>query len=1207
MRIQEASPSTGSAESAASTAGAVSPAPLRLLPAPAPEPLPEPDESARAVLEAAASGDNIVVLGAPGTGKTSLALRMLAGAVGQGSDAVLLAPTRIRADRLRQRAAALLGAEGGGVVRVRTPAALALTILTTSLTQRPDPLPAPVLLAGAEEDAALAWLIRPEQWPGLPPEAVASRAFRTELRNLLARAGELGITADDLADLGRALDVPLWGPASALLRTWDAQGRPTAERRADTRRMDTARLQDRAAEALATWNADGVAVPSPVPGLVIVDDYQDCTAATARLLAALTRPDERGHRAQVVVLGDPDVAVETFRGGSPSLLSAAEDRSGLAARRMSLGILHRGTPALAALWADQAGRLPVTGSAAHRRPRLSQEPGGAGAAQDAPQGAPATDGAPSGIEPLIASSASQEAAHVARVLRAEHIHHDTPWREMAVIVRSAGRAQAVARELGRRGVPLAAFAPAVLLRAEPAAAALLDAARAAVDGRLGATGELPERAAAIDLLASPLVGLSLLDLRRLRRRLREDRPAQAVPDEHLLTALSSASAGEALTAELAEEPLAEQAERLARAARIIEALRGVVGRRVPQRAEEAGDAEAGEAAGAEPADKERIDAEALLWAAWSASGRAEQWREQALAAGRGARADDPLARAAERDLDIVTALFKRAEVWAERHPGAQAAAFLAELAAEVLPSDSVAPAGARPDGVAVLTPASAAGRQWECVAVMGLGRDSWPDLRLRDSLTRSGLLVDAATGRLPLGPDGAPTGALDATAARAQVRADERRMLLAALTRATRRLIATAVQDADNSPSSFLIEIAAAADCPLTDADGDPLITPDTGDLTLRGLVGELRHALLAAQSPQATAQQREQGASAASLLARLAAAGVAGADPATWGGLSVPTSTAPLVAPGEPVRVSPSDVEGLTTCALRWFLQRNGAGGAPTGAQALGTLIHSLAEQAQCENLRGQALMDAFEARLPELGLPDTWVGGLEAERAREMVRRLDAHLTAVPGQVEVERAIDATLALPLPASEGGAVGTSAEAGPEAGEGDGGALPPGGADAIKVRLRGRIDRLEAIEGEIPPAADEPGDPLPPGDGQRLRLIDLKTGKSAGDGDASRHPQLTAYRLALESLGYRVDGGALVLLGAEPRKKDGGVRLAPDTAALAPIPDPETGEDWAASLVASAALAARGPRLRATTGRHCQFCAVKDACPAVDEGRRTLP
>lgn len=1187
MRIQEAPPSAGSA-------GAASSPPLRLLAAPAPEPLPEPDDSARAVLEAAAGGDNLVVLGAPGTGKTSLALRMLVGAVGRGTDAVLLAPTRIRADRLRQRAGALLGAHGGGVVRVRTPASLALTILTASLTQRPDPLPAPVLLAGAEEDAALASLIRPDQWPGLPPEAVSSHAFRTELRNLLARAGELGVTADDLAALGRALDVPLWGPASALLRTWDAQGRPSAERRADTRRMDTARLQDRAAEALATWNTDAVAVPPPVPGLVVVDDYQDCTAATARLLAALARPDERGSRAQVVVLGDPDVAVETFRGGSPSLLSAAEDRSGLAARRLRLEALHRGTPALAALWADQAERLPVTGSAAHRRPVLGPERGDGSSATDepapgeAPPGGPGGAGAPSGIEPIVASSAAQEAAHVARVLRAEHIHHATPWREMAVIVRSAGRARAVSRELARRGVPLTASAPAVLLRAEPAAAALLDAARAAIDGRLGAVGEPPERAAAIDLLTSPLVGLSLLDLRRLRRRLREDRPAQASPDEHLLTALASAGAGQGLATELAEDPLAEQAARLARAARIIEALRGVVAG--------SGSRNPGEAEGAEPSGEAgRIDAEALLWAAWSASGCAERWRSLALAGDQGA----PLARAAERDLDVVTALFKRAEVWAERHPGGHASAFLAELAAEVLPSDSVAPAGVRPEGVAVLTPAAAAGREWDVVAVMGLGRDSWPDLRLRDSLTRSGLLVDAATGRLPIGPDGAPTGAMDPVSARAQVRADERRMLLAALTRAARRLLVTAVQDADNAPSSFLIEIAATAGIPVVGADGDPLIAPDTGDLTLRGLTGELRHALLSAQSPQATALARQRGASAAALLARLAGAGVAGADPATWGGLSESTSAEPLVTGGQPVRVSPSDVEGLTTCALRWFLQRNGAGGPPTGAQALGTLIHSLAEQAQREGLRGQALMEAFEVRLPELGLPSTWMGSLEAERAREMIRRLDAHLTAVPRQVEVERAIDATLALPLP--------PSADAGE--GRGDGGAPPSGGTAgaAIEVRLRGRIDRLEAIEGEIPTAGSEPGAPLPAGTGQRLRLIDLKTGKSAGEGDASRHPQLTAYRLALESLGYRVDGGALVLLGAEPRKKDGGVRLAPETAALAPIPDPETGEDWAAALVARAAQAARGPRLLATTGRHCQYCAVKDACPAVDEGRRTLP
>ena len=240
--------------------------PVRLLPPPEASELPAADADGQRVLDRVAEGTNVVVLGAPGTGKTSLALRLLAEAVAGGRDAVLLAPTRARADWLRGRAAHLLReGHGDGVVRVRTPAALALTILTTSLTRRPAPLPPPVLLAGAEEDSVLASMISAISWPGLPAEATGSRAFRSELRNLLARAGELGITADELADLGRRLDVPIWGPAAQLLRTWDAQGRPSADRRAQTRKMDTARLQDRAVESLRTWGSDGVTVPRPVP------------------------------------------------------------------------------------------------------------------------------------------------------------------------------------------------------------------------------------------------------------------------------------------------------------------------------------------------------------------------------------------------------------------------------------------------------------------------------------------------------------------------------------------------------------------------------------------------------------------------------------------------------------------------------------------------------------------------------------------------------------------------------------------------------------------------------------------------------------------------------------------------------------------------------------------------------------------------------
>ncbi|MBO3724871.1 PD-(D/E)XK nuclease family protein [Actinomyces bowdenii] len=1257
--------------------------PIRLLAPQAPPSLPAPDPSARAVMDRVAGHGNAVVLGAAGTGKTTLALRLLSQAVAAGRDALLLAPTRLRADHLRAQAAHLLGqGHGDGTVRVRTPAALALTILTTSLTRRPDPLPAPVLLAGAEEDAALAAMLDPAAWPGLAPEAVASRAFRSELRNLLARAGELGVEAEELAGLGQRLQVPIWGPASRLLRTWDAQGRPTAELRSQVRKVDTARLQDRAAEALGTWEADAVGVPRPVPDLVIADDYQDCTAATARLLAALTRPDADGHRAQVVVLGDPDTAVETFRGGTPSLLIEAEDRSGLDAERLVLATRHRGNPALTRLWEDQSARLPITGTAAHRRPRLAPTTGPTGptAAAGAEQlGGGAGGGAeqarpplPWGAGAVVAGSPAQEAAHVARMLREERIHHSTPWSQMAVIVRSSGQAGAVARELRRRGVPVTLDTPAVLLRAEPAAAALLDIVGAGLAGRLGGAepraglagsaglpgsqavpppqaqpsstrvssqapeessqhhqdqgphadprgrtpvldSDLeapPDRGPILDLLTSPLIGLSPLDLRRVRRRLRSDQQApglhgtadQPGAEDLLLGLVACPRRAQSFHDSVAGEPIALQAGLVLRAARIVDALRRAVS--------------GGEA-----------DIESLLWAAWEASGRAEAWRALAMRTGPEI-AVPALAEAAEHDLDVVTALFKRAEVWAERHPGAPAARFLAELAAEILPSDSVAPQGIRSVGVGVMTPAAAAGRQWQVVAVMGLNAESWPDLRLRDSMTRAGLLVDAVTGRLP--HDSA--GQVDPALARAQVRADERRMLLASLTRATRRLLVTATADADHAPSSFHTQIAQATGTLSLDEDGAILPAQDVGDLTLRGLVGELRRAAVEGHLPGATAQERHRGQEASRLLAALATQGVSGAAPRTWAGAIISSSQEPLVAPGQRIRVSPSDVEGITDCPLRWFLQRHGGSSAATSAQSLGSLIHRLAERAEREQLRGPDLMEAFEAQLPALGYPGTWLGDQAAQQARAMVERLDNYLQGVPGGAGVEVPIRAELDLPVPAGSAPAPragGSAAPLSPERPSGTGGRRAAG--PTVPVTITGRIDRLEAAAsartGNEGPR-EAPGLPQHGGAGGRaggppdgalnavddegrhptaVRVVDIKTGKSVPDRKAAPyHPQLATYRLALEAQGYEVVGGALVLLGKEPGKRDGLTVISPPGAALAPSPDPDSGRDWARDMVRDAALDAVGPLLQARTGPHCRTCRVKDSCPLQPEGRRVV-
>ena len=1200
--------------------------PVRLLPPAEAAELPAADADGQRVLDRVAEGSNVVVLGAPGTGKTSLALRLLAEAVAGGRDAVLLAPTRVRADWLRGRAAHLLReGHGDGVVRVRTPAALALTILTTSLTMRPAPLPPPVLLAGAEEDSVLASMVSTVTWPGLPAEATGSRAFRSELRNLLARAGELGVTADELADLGRRLNVPIWGPAAQLLRTWDAQGRPSAERRAQTRKMDTARLQDRSVEALQTWGADGVTVPRPVPDLVIVDDYQDCTAATARLLTALATPDPDGHRAQVVVLGDPDVAVETFRGGTPSLLIAAEDHSGLGASRLQLSTCYRGTPVIAAVVADQSARVPVTGTATHRQPTLAPR-----TAASRVSGASDEDraAAPTGVEAILASSTWQERAHVARALRLEHVHHGTPWSQMAVIVRSAADAESLARDLRRRGVPLASRTPAVLLRAEPASAALLDIVRAAVRDQLGDGGEPPQREASVNLLTSPLVGLTTMDLRRLRRRLRQGpavvgssdgraestespEPAESTTpteattrpgartgaDAALLALLADVGQTAAFARSLDGESLGTQASQLLTAARIIEALRTCLS--------------------GTPAHAPR-DVEALLWAAWAASGRAEAWRSVALRPS-GSSVRSLLSEAAEHDLDVVTTLFKRAEVWAERHPGQDASSFLAELDAEVLPSDSVAPQGRRPGGVAVMTPARCAGQEWELVVVTGLERDRWPDLRLRDSLTRTGLLVDAVTDRLPAGGDGpeaAGEGSGAIAAARAQVRADERRMLIMALSRATRRLLLTATADAEHAPSPFLTEIAQATGIHLTDSDGAPILTPDTGDLTLRGLVGELRRAAVAGNLETATPTEYRRGRAAVKLLADLARQDVPGADPSTWIGAAGPTSTTPLVAEGERIQVSPSDVEGLAACPLRWFLSRNGGSAPASDAQALGSLIHEVAERAESEHLRGAALREAFKERLGDLGYPDTWLGGLAADRARAMIERLDAYLSdcdALDIRADVEQPVRADVDIPVQVLS-----------PELRDRAGARIPTAGLGIVPVRISGRIDRLEHLAAHGGQDEDHPDRPDRSGS---VRVIDLKTGQRVPK-DVQRHPQLATYRLALASQGRDVVGGALALLGKEPSKRSGdGYVLAPPGAALDPSPmvsepadgpgdEPSDGgldgsaegssEYWAEDLVAGAALAGLGPLLEARTGDHCRTCMVKDSCPVQVEGRRVV-
>ncbi|GMA22509.1 hypothetical protein GCM10025864_02680 [Luteimicrobium album] len=344
------------------------------------------DPAQTAALEAAVglgSGEALVVLGAPGTGKTTLAVEVAALALARGlapHEVLVLAPSRRAAGSLRDvltyRAARTLSAP-----LVRTAASAAFAVLCSRAEALGDPLP--TLVSGPEQDLLLSELLAGHVAgvgvplrlpPGLPEDVLGLRGFRQELRDLLMRAAEHDLLPSELAALGRLHDRPEWELAAQLYDEYlavTALGAGTPDRGA---RVDPAVVVAEAADALRTWDADLPGVPRPRWRLVVVDDYQEATAATAALLEVL-----RDDGSRLVLLGDPDVAVQTFRGASPALLGQAGARPGRGsgqvgafdARTVHLGTTWR-HPGACATW-SRASR-PRSPPSAPRRTGARRRP-----------------------------------------------------------------------------------------------------------------------------------------------------------------------------------------------------------------------------------------------------------------------------------------------------------------------------------------------------------------------------------------------------------------------------------------------------------------------------------------------------------------------------------------------------------------------------------------------------------------------------------------------------------------------------------------------------------------------------------------------------------------------------------------------------------------------------------------------------------------
>ena len=1157
-------------------------------------------------------------------------------------------------------------------------------------------------------------------WPDVLRDALATRGFRHEIRDFFDRMAEYDLTAEDVHALATEHNQPAWHALAQLHTEYRAVRALRAKNAYDPAVLinDACRLLLRAPEFLAEERRrydliliDDVQELSPSIYRLLRLIAAEVAPADAPHLTE-THPDLFAEGPRVVMTYSDEAVVQGFRGARPDLVTTLQ-ASFPSMRTRTLTTSYRLPALMMPLVADIRRRLPRY----TRFVPLTAEQAGEknGAQEGAKNSAPATFGrinttpadealtwgaadepllhlgadgkildpayyrtAPAGVYKYALSSSQDEANLIAQMLLEERIYGNHPYRESAIIVRSSADVARIRRVLSSNGIPSRTSAALVPVRDEPAVRPFLDALSLLVYARkrgekalnpavhmpaaegvesgerggyeaLSATEaeELMRRSlddviaeesranplggaqSAITLLTSRLGGASSMDVRRLRQQLRsiELQSGGHRPSDDLL-----------LGALLHPETLPE--EGVGRAVHRIAAVLS-----------------AGRKALARP---ESTSTE-VLWALWEASGLEKTWVAQSRGAG-------PDADAAHRNLDAMIGLFEAADRFDEQMRGAGAEQFLDFIDAQDLPMDTLAARGVRQDAVEILTPALAAGQSWRTVYVCGLQEGTWPNTTVRGSLLSTGDLVDLCDARLRQrsqqaeqqpgeGEQPVPPARIRSYPERVRdTRHDELRMFAVAATRASTRLVLTAVRNDDQAPGEFFDFVLP------TDAVGDSTDVPITRvrrPATLRSLVAELRRTLVEESMNAMRAEDAQQEGSqqdgvqagnlpeedaltpeasayrldaASRTLARLANAQAPGAAPDEWWGLLPLSSTELLFAhrpaehaelaendgeeaenPGRrTIALSPSRLETIHSSPLDWLVSAARAEAQTDLSRSLGTLVHAIAEEYPTGTL--EELQTALDERISSLGVPARkedetdeeyrervpWESYALYERAKRMILRLSYYYRLHMGDAGWQNlGVEGSFAVrvPVPFDPAGEVGE--------------------LDAL---LTGRVDRLEGTA----PAEDGT---------RRYAIVDLKTGKSKPDGKTMEtHPQLAAYQIAVEAGAgeqleerYRAEAAALEagepLPDARPREleytgytgRSGGAALVQLGASgvndesktrLQVQPALTEHDSWAAELVQHAAELIAGSQVQARHREGGYGCRLPEICPICTRGRQ---
>ncbi|MCL2481891.1 MAG: ATP-dependent helicase [Propionibacteriaceae bacterium] len=550
----------------------------------------------------------------------------------------------------------------------------------------------------------------------------------------------------------------------------------------------------------------------------------------------------------------------------------------------------------------------------------------------------------------------------------------------------------------------------------------------------------------------------------------------------------------------------------------------------------------------------------VLWQVWKESGLQETLMAEAEGSG-------PEALRAHHGLDAVMELFTVASAFSDLPADKGTHALLEAVANQEIPEDLPRSSSWTASAVRLTTAHRAKGRTWSVVVVAGVEEGVWP--------------LDP-----PPPPMVSVNGLVPASMDDREIVVAERKLLYAACSSASHRLVVTAVDDGERCPSSFFDQIV--AETRRLDS------SPPAEWMSASEVVGRLRYV---AADETADPGLRQ---AACDRLARLSQSPVfPGCDPREWWGidpslrvdLGLPIGVDRLIGadsgPGhvsdsalspQPVTLSASQVESLLACPRRWFLSHQALADRPQSARTrIGSALHALIQDPDAGL---EQMVENLRARWDEIEFPAEWMRRTEFDQACLCLERFDALNRARSREV---LAREASVAVDL-----------VSGGP-------------------VRVQGRIDTVERD------------------DASRVWIVDFKTGQQLPTrAQAAANIQLGLYQLAalagglvvVDSEHSAVAGAELVYLSKEagkgsrlpkvlaqeslqqvPHLGDEPVMPILSTHLAEGIRDPRQYPTWVHHRVAIAASIVRSGDYSPVAGPDCRTCSFTHGCPIAAEGR----